>query len=89
MKNIFISSLYDLEINNLLTFWMFWVFLMFAVSVISLDSNNGEYAIEAMQKLQMEAGWCFTSFPFSVEYSMFKLICECIITRVAYFVLLN
>lgn len=54
---------------------------MSAVLVISLDWNNGEYAIEAMQKLKMEAGWCFTSFPVPVEYSMFSLICECIVTK--------
>lgn len=81
MKNIFISSLYDLEINKLTYFQGGLDFLMFAVLVISLDWNNGEYAILHVQKLKMEAGWCFTSFPFPVECSMFRLICECIITR--------
>lgn len=81
MKNIFISNLYDLGINKIIYYLGVFVFLMFAVLVIRLDWNNGEYAIEAVQKFKKEAGWCFTSFPFLVEYSMFGLICECIITH--------
>lgn len=54
---------------------------MFAVLVISLDWNNREYVVETMQKFKTEADRFFTSFPFPVEYLMFRLICECIITK--------